>query len=134
MLFAAKVHSRRVANEWVERLRELIVYWKQRHRVNAKDEIDLAQARQPRVTPQIRVCDEHEVPPEYPDLSAPYPALDTLFNWCIIDGCRPISKEGKLYMRKGLRGQFKCVYFIWCPSTRLIEILGSYKYTWWMDI
>ncbi|KAJ3568113.1 hypothetical protein NP233_g5925 [Leucocoprinus birnbaumii] len=104
-----EVHSRRVANEWVERLRALVVYWKQRHRVNAKDEIDLAQAQQPRVTPQIRVCEEHEIPPENPDLSTPYPALDTLFNWCIIDGCRPIVKEGKLYMRKGFRGQFKLV-------------------------
>lgn len=104
-----EVHSRRVANEWVERLRSLVVYWKQRHRMNAKDEIDLAQAQHPRVTPQIRVCDEHEVPPENPDLSTPYPALDTLFNWCIIDGCRPIVKEGKLYMRKGVRGQYKLV-------------------------
>ncbi|KAF9454744.1 hypothetical protein P691DRAFT_716543 [Macrolepiota fuliginosa MF-IS2] len=104
-----EVHSCRVANEWVKRLRALVVYWKQRYRVNAKDEIDLGQARHPRVTPQIRVCDEHEIPLENPDLSAPYPALDTLFNWCIIDGCRPIAKEGKLYMRKGLRGQYKLV-------------------------
>ncbi len=108
----AQVHSRRVANEWVERLRALVVYWKQRHRANAKDEIDLAQARHPRLTPQIRVCEEHEVPPEKPDLSVPYPALDTLFNWCVIDGCRPITKEGKLYMRKGFRGQYKCAYLI----------------------
>lgn len=130
-----QVHSRRVAKEWVERLRALIVYWKQRHRVNAKDEIDLAQARHPRVTPQIRVCD-HEVPLENPDLSAPYPALDTLFNWCIIDGCRPIVKEGKLYMRKGLRGQYKYAFLIVRFEIKLIGIWFPdwCSCSWWMVI
>jgi len=102
-----QVFSRHVASEWVKRLQSLVVYWKQRYRVNAKNEIDLAQTQRPRVTPQIRVCDEHGVPPEHQDLSTPYPALDTLFNWCIIDGCQPIVKEGRLYMRKGLRGQYQ---------------------------
>ncbi|XP_006462707.1 hypothetical protein AGABI2DRAFT_207264 [Agaricus bisporus var. bisporus H97] len=104
-----EVHSRRVAIEWVERLHALAEYWKHRNRANAKEEIDLGQATHPRVTPQIRVYDEDEAPLENPDPSAHYPALDRLFNWCVIDGCRSITKAGKLYMRKGLRGQFKLV-------------------------
>jgi len=102
-----QVHSRHVASEWVKRLQSLVVYWKQRYRVNAKNEIDLAQTQRPRITPQIRVFGEDITPPEHRDLSTPYPALNTLFNWCIIDGCQPIVKEGRLYMRKGVRGQYQ---------------------------
>ncbi|KAJ3515389.1 hypothetical protein NLJ89_g1784 [Agrocybe chaxingu] len=77
-----EAYSCRVAIEWIERLRALIVYWKRRHRMDAKQEIDLAQAQRPRLTPQTRVChDEHEVPPEAPaDLSSPYEAMDLLYN------------------------------------------------------
>ncbi|KAF6757469.1 hypothetical protein DFP72DRAFT_1032426 [Ephemerocybe angulata] len=103
-----EVHSRKVAIEWVNRLRALVVFWKYKRRINAKEEIELAQARRPRLTPQIRVCQKEEYPPEPPaDMSAPYSAMDNLYNWCIIDGCSPITKVSKLHMRKGLRGQYK---------------------------
>lgn len=102
-----QVHSRRVAIEWADRLHALVEYWKHRSRVSAEEEIDLGQATHPRVTPKMRVHDEDEAPSENPHLSAHYPALDRLFNWCIIDGCQPITKAGRVYLRKGLRGQFK---------------------------
>ncbi|TFK40603.1 Pleckstrin homology domain-containing protein [Crucibulum laeve] len=104
-----EAHSCRAAIEWIERLRALILYWKQRHRTDAREEIEVAQARRPRLTPQTRACHErHDEPPDPPaDLSAPYPALNTLYNWCVIDGCKPIIKGGKIYMRKGIRGQYK---------------------------
>jgi hypothetical protein len=98
-----------VAVEWIERLRALVLYWKQRHRADAEQEMELAQARRPRLTPHTRVIqDECEYPPEAPpDESAPMPALISMFNWCVLDGCKPIIKGGKLYMRRGLHGQYK---------------------------
>jgi len=105
------VHSCHVAVEWVERLRALVLYWKQRHRIDAKEEMDLAQSRRPRLTPLTRADqDDCEFPPEAPpDTSAPMPALGSLYSWCVLDGCKPIVKGGKVYVRKGLYGQFKCV-------------------------
>ncbi|KAF9565683.1 hypothetical protein CPC08DRAFT_629344 [Agrocybe pediades] len=100
-----------VAIEWVDRLRALIFYWKNRHRIDAKEEIDLAQALRPRLTPQTRVCEDvHDVAPEAPvDLSLPHRAMDNLFNWCILEGCHSLVKGGRLYMKKGLHGQYKLV-------------------------
>lgn len=103
-----QTYSRRFAVEWVNRLRLLVGYWKHKKRVDAKDEIELAQARRPRLTPQTRVCQEEDFPPDPPaDMSAPYPAMENLYNWCIIKSCNPITKATKLHMRKGLRGPYK---------------------------
>ncbi|KAF5382546.1 hypothetical protein D9615_002957 [Tricholomella constricta] len=107
-----ETHSCRVAVEWIERLRALVLYWKQRHRIDAKEEMDLAQSRRPRLTPLTRVAhvDDCEFPPEAPpDTSAPMPALGSLYSWCVLDGCKPIVKGGKVYVRKGLYGQYKLV-------------------------
>ena len=105
-----------MAIEWIERLRALVLYWKQRHRIDAKEEMDLAQAYRPRLTPPIRVVRDREYPPEAPpDASAPLPALGSLYNWCALEGCRSIVKGGKIFMREGLSGQYKCdiQLFIW---------------------
>lgn len=104
-----KAHSCTLAIEWIERLRDLVLYWKQRHRIDAKQEIELAQSQRPRLTPQTRVCqDQHELAPEAPlDPSAHFAAMDNLYNWCILEGCNPIVKGSRIYMRKGLRGQYK---------------------------
>jgi hypothetical protein len=99
-----------VAIEWIERLRALIFYWKSRHKIDAKQEIELAQACRPRLTPQTRICRDNEHPPEAPpDLSALYPAMNNLYNWCVLEGCNPIVKVGRIYMKKGLHGQYKYV-------------------------
>lgn len=111
--YSHQAHSRRVALEWIERLRDLVVYWKHRHRVDARQEMDLAQvgSHRPRLTPQLHVCPEgHEtapVPP--PDMEAALPALGTLYNWCVLDGCKAVLKSGKLHTRKGLHGHYKYV-------------------------
>lgn len=103
--------------EWIERLRALIFYWKSRHRIDAKQEIELAQARRPRLTPLTRLCRDNEHPPEAPpDLSAPYAAMDNFYNWCVLEGCSPIVKIGKVYIKKGLYGQYKYVIKTWVNS------------------
>ncbi|KAG5648284.1 hypothetical protein DXG03_004854 [Asterophora parasitica] len=106
-----ETYSCRVAVEWIERLRALVLYWKQRHRIDAKEEMDLAQSRRPRLTPLTRVVqDDCELPPEAPPSpSAPMPALGTLYSWCVLEGCKSIVKGGKAYVRKGLYGQYHLV-------------------------
>ncbi|KAF8895412.1 Pleckstrin homology domain-containing protein [Infundibulicybe gibba] len=113
-----EAHSRRLAVEWIERLRALVVYWKQRHRLDAREEMDLAQARRPRLTPHTHVfLNDGNLPPETPaDAAAPLPALGTLYNWCVLDGCKSILRGGKVYTRQGLRGQYKLVQLFLIPG------------------
>ncbi|KAF8635847.1 hypothetical protein AX15_000040 [Amanita polypyramis BW_CC] len=103
-----EAHSCQVALEWINRLRALIAYWKERHRIDAQHEMNLAQASEPRLTPRIPKYQEHpsvRLPNTIPHLLTMYPTL----NWCMIKGCRPIVRGGKLFMKKGLRGQYKLV-------------------------
>lgn len=103
-----QAYSRRVALEWIEKLRALTVYWKHRHRIDAREEMDVAQSRRPRLTPHTHANpDDQDLPEEPSDPSAPLPALGTLFNWCVLEGCKSIVKGGKVYMRRGLHGQYK---------------------------
>jgi hypothetical protein len=115
-----------VAIEWIERLRALTFYWKRRHRVDAKQEIEIAQAQRPRLTPLTRVCQDEQVPPEDNGVTAPYTSIDTLYNWCILEGCKPIVKGGRIYMKKGLRGQYEYVKTI-CLSSPIILKLVLYR-------
>ena len=100
-----------MALEWIERLRELIKYWQERHKFDTREEMDLAQIgnTRPRVTPQMHSHQEdEELPPEPPvDTQANFPALGALYNWCVLDGCKSVLKTGKLFTRKGLRGHYK---------------------------
>lgn len=101
-----------MALEWIERLRALVAYWKQRHRIDARQEMDVAQSRRPRITPQKHVHqNDSELPPEPPaDPSAALPALGSLYSWCTLDGCKSIVRGGKIYMRRGLQGHFKFAF------------------------
>ncbi len=108
-----------MAIEWIERLRALLLYWKRWHRTDAQQEIELAQAQRPRLTPLTRVChDEHEAA-SVADQSA-YGSVDTFYNWCVLEGCKPIVRGGRIYMRRGLRGQFKCVLFFFLKKMLFI--------------
>ena len=105
-LISLQAYSCKVAIEWIERLRALSLYWKKRHRTDAQQEIELAQGQRPRLTPLTRVChDEHASVAT----GSAYTSIDTFYNWCVLEGCKPIAKGGRIYMRKGLRGQFECV-------------------------
>ncbi|KAJ7069875.1 Pleckstrin homology domain-containing protein [Mycena amicta] len=105
-------HSTKVALEWLERLRDLISYWRQRDRIEAAEEMELAQAYRPRLTPRRHLIrNESEVPPEAPvDATAPLPTLANLYNLCPLESCKPIARCGRLYMRRGLYGQYKFVH------------------------
>ncbi|KAK0201660.1 hypothetical protein DFS33DRAFT_1349082 [Desarmillaria ectypa] len=107
-------YSRRFMLEWINRLRSLISYWKLRHRADAKDEMDVSVARRPRLTPRLHISDEAEdIPPTAPpDPAAPLPALASLYNWCVLEGCKTIIRGGKIHMRRGLSGQFKLAQMI----------------------
>ena len=99
--------------EWIHRLRALITYWKKRHQMDAKQEMDLAHhgAGRTRVTPlkHAHVVDQNLPPEDPPDPESSLPDLSAVYNWCVYQNCRPILKCGKLFARRGLRGQYQYV-------------------------
>ncbi|THH01570.1 hypothetical protein EW026_g1154 [Hermanssonia centrifuga] len=114
-----EVYSCQYALEWIARLRPLISYWKKRHQVDAREEMDLVHAStgRPRITARRHVHDEQDAAPETPpDPDKSSPDLSSFYNWCLLDGCRAISKCGKLFSRKGLRGQYKHVQLVLVPG------------------
>ncbi len=83
-------------------------YWKTKHKSDAKEEMELASSERPPVTPHVYAHVDKEIYAESPvDPSAPLPALGSLFNWCVLEGCKPIVKSGKVFMRRGLHGQYR---------------------------
>ncbi|EIW80949.1 hypothetical protein CONPUDRAFT_103997 [Coniophora puteana RWD-64-598 SS2] len=110
-----EAYSCNVCLEWLMRLRSLVLYWKQRHRIDAHDEMEVAYSasRQLRLTPRVTKCHQQHgsdhAPEPLTDPEAPMPALSSLYHWCVLLGCRPIIKSGRAFVRKGLRGQYKLV-------------------------
>ena len=108
--FSLQAYSAQYALEWIARLRPLISYWKKRHQVDARNEMDIMHAAtgRPRITPHKHIDSERdEVPEAPPDPEASSPELSWFYDWCLLKGCRPIGKTGRLFGRRGLRGQYQ---------------------------
>ena len=70
-----------------------------------------ASTGRPRVTPLKHVDEDEDTVPEdphNPDEAAR--DLSVLYNWCVLEGCRPIRRSGRLFSRRGLRGPYKYVH------------------------
>ncbi|THH16545.1 hypothetical protein EW146_g4095 [Bondarzewia mesenterica] len=118
-----QTYSCKIAIEWIQRLRALVRYWKRRHDTDARQEMDVVQLAtgRPRITPRHRWHEDALTPPEpMKDLGAVLPNLSQLYNWCVLDGCRPITKTGRVFVRKGLRGSYKHVQ-LFIVSGHLIQ-------------
>ncbi|KAI0051385.1 hypothetical protein FA95DRAFT_1554452 [Auriscalpium vulgare] len=108
-----ETYSAKVAVEWIERLRELVYYWKMRHYTDTRQEMDVVHfaTGRPRITPHRMWHDEDKLRPpeaaENPNAVLPY--LSSVYNWCAFDGCRSIAKAGRVFVRKGIHGQYKLV-------------------------
>lgn len=103
-----------VAEEWVTRLRILAQYWTTRRRVNARQEMD--------AIADVSVIDKLWTSPHLEQ------TLNRIWNWCVIDGCRAITLEGPLFMKKGKWPKFR-QYLAVLTNGRLVtyRIKGSQK-------
>lgn len=96
--------------------------------MDAKQEMDLAHqgAGRSRVTPltHVHVVDQNLPPENPPDPDSSLPDLSAIYNLCLYQNCRPILKCGKIFSRKGLRGQYEYV--------RLSEFAHYVNIFYWM--
>ena len=61
-----------------------------------------------RITPHKHFDTEKDAAPVAPpDPEASSPELSYFYDWCLLQGCRPISKSGRLFGRKGLKGFYQ---------------------------
>ncbi|KAI0029172.1 hypothetical protein K488DRAFT_57005, partial [Vararia minispora EC-137] len=109
-----EAYSAHYAIEWIERLRELVRYWRLRHLADAQQEMDtvhLATGKQP-ITPRRHVNEDDSLHPPDPlaDPSAVLPYLSFMYHWCIFESCRPITKTGRLYVRQGGKRKYQLVH------------------------
>ncbi|KZT73767.1 hypothetical protein DAEQUDRAFT_761746 [Daedalea quercina L-15889] len=110
-----EAYSCQTALEWIVRLRPLISFWRKWHHASARQEMELAHLStgRARITPLTHVFEDLDEGPEpTPDPDAPIPELSSLFNWSVLEGCRPIVKCGKLFARKGFKGQYQHVQLV----------------------
>lgn len=120
-----EAYSCQTSQEWVERLRALVKYWKQRHHVDARDEMDISYStrRRPPVTPRVvkrAFCNGEKIPTAPAVDAELMPELSSLYHWCAMDDCRSILKSGRAFTRKGLHGQYKLVQ-LFLVAGRLLQ-------------
>ncbi|KAH9047706.1 Pleckstrin homology domain-containing protein, partial [Lactarius hengduanensis] len=106
--------SAKVAIEWIERLRALIRYWTLRHFVDTRQEMDVVHyaTGRPRITPQRlrhEECDNDHPPEPQANPAIVLPYLSSIYHRCVYEGCRPIVKAGRVFVRQGLHGRYKLV-------------------------
>jgi hypothetical protein len=68
----------------------------------------------PLITPRRHAHEEcRQQPPEplaNPGIVLPY--LSSLYHWCVFESCRPVTKTGRIYLRRGLKGKYQYVIYI----------------------
>ncbi|WVQ83201.1 hypothetical protein IAT38_005340 [Cryptococcus sp. DSM 104549] len=96
-----EAHSKEVAQEWVERLQALKAFWKRRHRVEARNRMDVTQSR-----------GHHNIFAGTSLSQEPDSALSEVWDWCIIQGCRSVCLAGRLYMKKDQWKKFRLKYVV----------------------
>ncbi|KAL4081076.1 Pleckstrin homology domain-containing protein [Scleroderma citrinum] len=117
-----EAYSCRDCLEWVNRLQALVAYWTHRHRADTALEMDISHSinQRLRVTPKLPKChgdNSCPAPSESPtDPGASLPALASLYHWCTLSDCKSIVKCGRVFTRKGLRGQYKLSQLILVPG------------------
>lgn len=93
--------------------------------MDARQEMDIVHfgTGRPRITPRrkVNVDNEQAAPEPASDLSAVLPSLNHLYNWCVLDGCRAITKTGRIFVQKGFRGRYKSVFGLTIPRVPTIH-------------
>ncbi|KAF8318969.1 hypothetical protein DL93DRAFT_2028153, partial [Clavulina sp. PMI_390] len=117
-----EAHSVANAIDWVKRLGTLIRYWSRRHRVDARVEMDLVHytsgARRFEAPRPSRVPAGQTPPPPsaLPDPEAAARSMTNFWSWCVLEGCRPIVKAGRLFYKTAPRKHYKNAFLVLIPG------------------
>ncbi|KIJ54719.1 hypothetical protein M422DRAFT_240799 [Sphaerobolus stellatus SS14] len=108
-----ETYSCKVAQEWVERLRALVEYWKQRHRADAADEMKILAASKHGSGPVTRrPAPDPLRPPRVMGDDESAENLPAFWNWCVLEGCLAMVRSGRLFTKRKLRGQYRLMQLV----------------------
>lgn len=99
--------SASVAREWVERIAELVKYWRRRERADAAELMYATGVDISELHKQLQGRQTHTRGIEEIDEQKLSPILGNIWNWCQIEGCRGIIRSGRLFHKKGSYSAFK---------------------------
>ncbi|CBQ69376.1 conserved hypothetical protein [Sporisorium reilianum SRZ2] len=99
--------SASIAREWVERIAELVKYWRRRERADAVELMYAAGVDISELHKQLQGRSTHTSGIEGVDEQKLSPILGNIWNWCQIEGCRNIIRSGKLFHKKSSYSAFK---------------------------
>ncbi|SPO24017.1 uncharacterized protein UTRI_03442_B [Ustilago trichophora] len=96
-----------VAREWVERVSELVKYWRRRERADATELMYAAGMDVSEIHKQLQGRKTHTSGIDGVDEQKLSPMLGNIWNWCQIEGCRNIIRSGRLFHKKSSYSAFK---------------------------
>ncbi|KAJ9474366.1 Sporulation-specific protein 71 [Pseudozyma hubeiensis] len=99
--------SASVAREWVERIAELVKYWRRRERADAAELMYASGVDISELHKQLAGLQTHASRIEGVDEQKLSPMLGNIWNWCQIEGCRGIIRSGRLFHKKSSYSAFK---------------------------
>ncbi|SNX86466.1 uncharacterized protein MEPE_05175 [Melanopsichium pennsylvanicum] len=96
-----------VAREWVERISDLVKYWRCRERADATELMYAAGIDITELHKQLSGRHTKAKGTEGVDEQRLSPILGNIWNWCQIEGCRNIIRSGRLFHKKSSYSAFK---------------------------
>ncbi|CEH17484.1 Pleckstrin homology-like domain [Ceraceosorus bombacis] len=113
-----EAYSASIAKEWVERLACLAQYWKRREKADAIELMHVSgynpsmmRKRRGRHHDEDAAAGEAVLGQEA-DSDHVSPLLGTIWNWCMLEGCRGIIRAGRLFHKRKAYTSFSSRYYI----------------------
>ncbi|CAB4381650.1 unnamed protein product [Rhizophagus irregularis] len=105
-----QAYNRQTMLEWIKRLKELIKYWKARKVSDVQLRINMAKVNE---NNDYEDDDSHSLNELHSHWNNFQTYVNpTIWHWCILNGCRGITKGGLLYRKSHLHGTFRNYHYI----------------------
>ncbi|RIA85001.1 Pleckstrin homology domain-containing protein [Glomus cerebriforme] len=105
-----QAYSRQTTDEWIKRLNELTTYWKARKMSDVQVRINTAIVNENNDHEDDDCSSQNELHSHWNNFQT-Y-VNPTIWHWCILNGCRGITKEGLLYQKSHLHDTFRNYHHI----------------------
>ncbi|KAE8222626.1 hypothetical protein CF319_g4199 [Tilletia indica] len=107
-------YSAQLTRQWITHLTDLIAYWKRKERADAITLMQIQGSIDPTKFSDKaqRALAEKNFRNPISEEERISPLLASLWNWCIVEGCRGIIRSGKLYHKRSPYAPFERGYFI----------------------
>ncbi|CAB4488022.1 unnamed protein product [Rhizophagus irregularis] len=107
-IVSLKAYSKQTRKEWVNHLNDLANYWKDRLKQDVRIKVDNIKINQSIYLENKNNDELHNHNWEnFKSYADPF-----IWNWCILDGCRGITKSGLLYHKRHKRQPFQIYHHV----------------------